>query len=151
MQRPRSQLNIAALRRVVQHRPEIVAAYLYGSYATGRPNRHSDVDIAIILRERGGHLATEPGPTYEVDLANQLGAAIGHDRVEVVILNDAPPLLAREAVRRGKRIFARDVHAARRFELRTRHRYIDTAHLRAIQDHYLRVIVAKGFSKAVGR
>lgn len=151
MQRVRPHLNVAALRRVLQRRPEIVATYLYGSYATGRPNRQSDVDIAVVLRELRGRLAAAPGPTYEVDLANELGAAISHDRVEVVILNDAPPLLAWEAVRRGRRIFARDVRAIRRFELRTRQRYLDTAHLRAIQDHYLQAIVAKGFSKAVGR
>jgi predicted nucleotidyltransferase len=151
MLRVRPRLNVAALRRVIQRHPEILAAYLYGSYATGRPNRQSDVDIAVVLREQRGRLATEPNAAYEVDLANELGTAIGHARVEVVILNDAPPLLAWEAVRRGRRIFARDVHAVRRFELRTRQRYLDTAHLRAIQDHYLQRIVDQGFSRAVGR
>jgi len=151
MQRIAPPLNVAALRRVLQRRREISAAYLYGSYATGRPNPHSDVDIAVVLRERCGRRATRPGPTYEVDLGNALGAAIGHDRVEVVVLNDAPPLLAWEAVRRGRRIYARDGDAVRRFELRVRQRYLDTAHLRAIQDQHLRSIVARGFSKAVGR
>jgi len=150
MPRKHPQLNVAGLQRVLQRRPEIVAAYLYGSYAVGRPNRHSDVDIAVVLREQRGRLAAEPGATYEVDLANELGAAIGHDRVEVVVLNDAPSLLAFEAIRRGHRLIARPPRTVRRFELRTRQRYLDTAHLRRIQDHYLRNIVDKGFSKAVG-
>ncbi len=151
MPRVRAKLDVAALRRVLQRRPEIVAAYLYGSYATGRPNRQSDVDIAVVLREQRGRLAAAPGATYEVDLGNELGAAVGHDRVEVVILNEAPPLLAWEAVRHGYRLLARAPRTVCRFELRTRQRYLDTAHLRAIQDHYLQAIVAKGFSKAVGR
>ena len=92
----------------------------------------------------------EPDATYEVDLANKLGAAIGHDRVEVVVLNRAPSLLAFEAVRRGHRLFARAPRSVRRFELRTHERYLDTAHLRQIQDHYLQEIVDKGFSRAVG-
>jgi predicted nucleotidyltransferase len=151
MPRGGSQLNLAALRRVLQGRREIVAAYLYGSNVTGRPNRHSDVDIGVVLRERRGHLAVAPGTTYEVDLANALGAAIGHDAVEVVILNEAPPLLAWEAVRHGERLFARAPRTVCRFELRTRQRYLDTVHLRAIQDHYLEAIVARGFSKAVAQ
>jgi len=146
----RPQLKAAALRRVLQRHPEIVAAYLYGSYAAGHPNRQSDVDIAVVLRERRRRRA-QPEATYEVDLANELGAAIHHERVEVVVLNDAPPLLAWEAVRRGRRLLARTPGTVRRFELRTRQRYLDTAHLRAIQDHYLQAIIAKGFSKAVGR
>jgi len=128
-----------------------MAAYLYGSYASGRPNRQSDVDVAVLLRERGGQLARPLSATYEVDLANELGAALGHGRVEVVLLNDAPPLLAWEAVRRGHRLASRNTHVVRRFELRTHQRYLDTAHLRAIQDSYLHRIVAHGFSKAVGR
>ncbi len=36
---------------VVDVSPSIVAAYLFGSYATGRVRTESDVDVALLLGE----------------------------------------------------------------------------------------------------
>ena len=131
-------------------RPEILAAYLYGSHAKGRAGTQSDVDIAVLLEERRGRVATTLAPTYEADLANALGAALRRSPVEVVVLNISPPLLAREVLR-GGRFFARAPRMVARYEYRLRQRFLDTAHLRIIQDHYLDGIIRRGFSKAVTR
>jgi len=145
------QFDAPALRRVFRRRPEILAAYLYGSHAKGRAGRHSDVDIGILLQERRGRPEIRIPPTYEVDVAGEIAGTVGDERVEVVILNSAPPLLAYEATRHGHRLFARRSRPVMRFELRTRQRYLDTVSLRAIQDHYLDRIIRRGFSKALAR
>lgn len=125
------QFDSPALRRIFRRRPEILAAFLYGSHAKGRAGRHSDVDTGIFLVERRGR------PEIRIP------------SIEVVILNASPPLLAYEATRHGHRPFVRQLRPVMRFELRTRQRYLDTAPLRAIRDHYLDGIIRRGFSKAL--
>jgi len=39
----------SALREALSQRQEVVAAYLFGSYATGRERPDSDVDVAVLL------------------------------------------------------------------------------------------------------
>ena len=145
------QFDSPTLRRVFRRRPEIVAAYLYGSHAQGRAGRHSDVDIGILLQEQRGRPEIRIAPTYEVDVAGEIAGIVGDERIEVVILNSAPPLLAHEATRHGHRLFVRRSRPVMRFELRARQRYLDTVSLRAIQDHYLDRIIRRGFSKALAR
>ena len=91
--------------------------------------------MAVFVRSgrRGGPRLP---PVYEVDLAAAISAATGHPRVEVVVLNEAPPLLAFEAVRRGRRVFVRAAGVAIAHETRARQRYLDE-------------IVRRGFSRAV--
>lgn len=143
-------LDEDALRRILRRRREVMAAYLYGSWAAGRPHRESDVDVAVLLRQRRGVAVPIP-PTYEVDLAGEIGVALRHHLVEVVLLNHASPLLAWQVIRHGRRLFARPSRTVAQHERRIRQRYLDTEHLRAIQDRYLDRIIRKGFSRAVGR
>ncbi len=146
MRQERIDVDLSAVGRVCAKRREIDAAYVYGSYARGRPNRHSDLDVAVFVRAgRAGRLRLPPD--YELALAAAINGATGHPRVEVVVLNEAPPLLAWEAVRKGRRLFGR-APAVIAHETRARQRYLDTAPLRAIQDRYLDEIVRRGFSRA---
>jgi predicted nucleotidyltransferase len=149
MESRKSPLNLRRAARVVESHPEALAAYLYGSHAKGHSGRQSDIDIAVLVRERRGRIRRLP-PTYEADLANRFAAALRRSPVEVVVLNTAPPLLAREVLR-GHRFFTREPQTVMRHEYRIRQQYLDTAHLRAIQDHYLDAIIRRGFSKAVSR
>jgi predicted nucleotidyltransferase len=143
------ELDLRRAARVVKSHPEILAAYLYGSHAKGHAGPQSDVDVAVLLRERRGRMRRIPA-TYEADLANAISAAVGRSVVEVIVLNTASPLLAREVLR-GHRFFTRERDAVMAYEYRIRQRYIDTAHLRAIQDRCLDAVIRRGFSKAVGR
>ena len=73
--------------------PEVQAAILFGSYAQGRAHAESDVDVAILLdRDR------LPGGGDRAACAERLGVALiealHYNRVDVVVLNDAPPELA---------------------------------------------------------
>jgi predicted nucleotidyltransferase len=96
----------------------VVAAYLFGSQASGVTTPLSDVDIAVIL-EAG---VPSPGDVQAL-LISDLMLALGRSDVDVVILNAAPPLLKERAISRGRVIYCRDD--------------IDTKPLRDAQDRAL--------------
>lgn len=84
----------------------IVSAYLFGSEAEGRAHRESDVDVGVILRHDEHPTARD---RFEVRLrvSADLQAALSRE-VDVIVLNDAPPLLARRVVSSGRRVFCAD-------------------------------------------
>jgi uncharacterized protein len=87
--------------------PALVAVYLFGSQAEGRAHRESDVDVAILLAP-----ATCPSErdrfALRVALGSDLMQALSTNLVDVVILNDAPPLFGRRIVTEGRCVFETD-------------------------------------------
>jgi hypothetical protein len=80
----------ARIRRALEVRPEVLEAYLFGSVARGDAQRHSDVDVAVYLDE-SRPAAQGYGPAAEI--AADVMAAPGENRVDLVALNRASPLL----------------------------------------------------------
>ena len=112
----------ARLAAALEPRGEILEAYLFGSAATGSAQAHSDLDVAVYL--------ADPRPNasplgYAADLAAALMRALGAPRVDVVVLNAAPPLLYHRVLRDGVRILARDLRATTTREGRALSRYCD--------------------------
>jgi hypothetical protein len=122
--------GIAAVRRVLEGCAEVRLVYLFGSVARGEDRRSSDVDIGVVF-------SPVPVPARLDQLASDLEAAAGR-RVDLVVLNEAAPLLTHEAIRASRVIVCRDDDERVEFETRATARYLDTAHLRRIQHHYLR-------------
>jgi predicted nucleotidyltransferase len=92
----------------------LVSAYLFGSMAGDRSHRESDLDVGILLSRAGN-----PSSRFaeRVRLAGLLPGLVGVRDVDVVILNDAPPHLARHVVLDGIRVACPDPeedHAFRR-------------------------------------
>jgi uncharacterized protein len=122
-------LDDAALERLrdALDREGVVAAMLIGSQARGNPGPLSDVDIAVWhdpgLDSRGRF-------DLQVDLASDAGRALSTDEVDVVLLNNAPPLMRHRAIRDGKRLVERDHDGRVRLETRAILDYLDTAPLR---------------------
>ena len=100
------------LRARLQADPRVSFALLFGSRASGRPRPESDWDVAVHLRE---NLSPEERFAFRSELLAELAPGIPLD---VVILNDAPPLLAAEALR-GERLLTADQAAFIRFFVRT--------------------------------
>jgi predicted nucleotidyltransferase len=111
--------NIAS---ILEPRQEILEAYLFGSHARGTSHAHSDVDIAVFI-DKG---AAEPGLFgYQSELTATLMSALGTNSIDVVILNDAPPLLYHRVLRDGKRLLSRNLQATTVREGRALSRYCD--------------------------
>lgn len=110
------------LAALLEPRAEILEAYVFGSVSRGTAQAHSDVDVAVYV--------SEPRPSassfgYAADLAAALMRGLGVDRVDVVVLNDAPPLLYHRVLRDGVRILSRDLCATTTREGRALSRYCD--------------------------
>ena len=88
----------------------VVSAYLFGSHAAERAHRESDVDVAVLLR----HSALDSAAARfeeRLRLIGLLSQALRTSAVDVVVLNDAPPLLGRRIVTEGQRVFCSDEEA----------------------------------------
>ena len=124
-----------AIARSVSKRREIQAAYLFGSAATGRTRADSDVDVAVLLRRR---LGSRHPLDYRLKLMTDLGAALHRSDVDVVILNDAPPLLAHRILSKGQLVFERSASARVRFQVRIAALYADLVPLFEMQIRHLK-------------
>jgi uncharacterized protein len=107
----------------------VVAAYLFGSRARGTARRGSDIDVAVWLDPR-------LGPRERLDrqlaLAADLEGRAGD--VDVVVLNDAPPLLRHRVLRDGIVILDREPVLHVRLRTDALIEFLDTEPLRVAVD-----------------
>jgi predicted nucleotidyltransferase len=113
---------LARLRAALEDRSEVLEAYLFGSRARDEAAPHSDVDVAVTLDREA---VAEPPFGHAARLAADLMAALDESRVDVVVLNDASPLLYHRVLRDGVRILSRDLRATTTREGRALSRYCD--------------------------
>lgn len=100
-------------------------AYLFGSLAHGGSGH--DVDLAILTDGQPAHLLRE-------DICEWLDT----ERVDVVDLRRAAPVLRMEIVETGTVLFAADDMIQLTFELATLREYRDSAYMRQQQELFLR-------------
>jgi len=117
----------AALERLLASEPDVVGAYLFGSQARGQAGPLSDVDVAVWLDP--GLPAPARG-RRQLELMSRTSDALGTDEVQVVVMNDAPPLLAQRVLRDGVLLAERDPALRVRLETDAIVRYLDTSPLR---------------------
>lgn len=109
-------------------RPPVVSGLLFGSQARGTAGPLSDVDVAVWF---------EPGSTAserfqaQIEVTSAAADALATGEVQVVVLNEATPLLRHRAMRDGIRLLDRDRKTRIRLETRAMLEYLDTAPLRA--------------------
>lgn len=94
--------------------PGVVSAYLFGSHARGSAHSESDVDVGVVL-DRGVYATRSTRFDERVRLASELIGALHVNAVDLVVLNDAPPLLARRVLLEGRQVYCVDVDADRDF------------------------------------
>src|SRR5437870_9630556 len=112
--------------------PRVRLVYAFGSAAAGVTGPLSDVDIAALLDER-------PKWDDERQLRARLDAVA--PRVDLVILNEAPPALRFEVITGGRCLFARDAREQAEFEILSLSRFLDFQPVRRVQQEYLRARV----------
>jgi predicted nucleotidyltransferase len=109
-------------------RPElgVDSVYLFGSHAEGRAHRESDIDVAVLLSWKRYPSARERFEA-RVTLGSDLIAVLHHNEVDVVILNDLPPLFGRRILWEGIRLFLGDADADFDHRLQVQSRAADLA------------------------
>jgi len=104
---------------------EVLFALLFGSHARGESRPDSDIDLAVFVSP-----ALSPEERWKLRL--RLHATLEDlGTLDVVVLNDAPALLAHRALQ-GRPVLVRDRVAYTRFFVRTVARSEDERHYRQI-------------------
>lgn len=119
--------------------------YRFGSTARGDNTPLSDVDVAVLLAP---HVPTSEYGRLKTAILTQLMETLGTNEVDLVLLNEAPPLLVYNIIREGQVIFSRKPEDREHFEVRSIQRYIDTLPLRAASD---RAFVRRVQAGRIGR
>jgi predicted nucleotidyltransferase len=117
--------DITALTEYLAAQPDVVAAYLFGSRATGRARAASDVDVAALLNEEDSFARFERRLQLMVEVSDVCGR-----EADVIVLNDAPPLLQHQVLRHGRLLYERDRRARIEFEIRAGKVYADLEPMR---------------------
>ena len=104
-------------RSVLENHPKISSAWLFGSHSRGEAGPESDVDIAVLV---SAPLTSEE----KIRLSAALSWELREDRVDLLVLNDAPPILCFEAIS-GKNLLCRDPARQAEFVSLTCRRYED--------------------------
>ncbi len=125
-----------ALGRLIPlfEREGVLLAYLFGSLSKRRTGH--DVDLAILIRD---------GPAFR--LREAITECLGTERVDLVDLRSASPVLRFEVIRTGRPFYVSNKEVQVRFELETLHLYRDTAPLRCRQREYLKRRMAQWSSE----
>lgn len=119
----------------------VVSALLFGSQATGKAGSLSDIDVAVWLDPE---LEDRERSTRQLALIGAASKATATDEVQVVVLNDATPLLRHRVLRDGVRLVDRDPRTRIRLEVAALLEYLDTAPLRATLAAGLRRRIEEG-------
>jgi len=130
-----------ALVSFLPSRREIEAAYVFGSVVTGRLRPDSDVDVAVLVSQKV--MRRDPF-RYRLELMADLTAVLKRDDVDLILLNQAPPLLAHRVLKKGRLIFERSASARVAFQVRTVNRYLDTVPMRDLYLTYLKKHAREG-------
>jgi predicted nucleotidyltransferase len=118
-------------------------AYLFGSTIMGNANELSDVDIAVMLDE---NLSKKDRLYVELDIISELSHMLKSDKIDLVVLNDAPLLLKYNIVKNGQ-VLTVDETKRIAFETSVMTRYLDERYyIRRHTDMTLQRIAESGFA-----
>jgi hypothetical protein len=82
----------------------------------------SDIDIAVCFDET---IPSEEHFDLRLEVLGELTDLLQTDDVDLVVLNEAPPLLAHRILRDGRLLFSADERSRLRFETRAVLKYLD--------------------------
>ena len=102
---------------------EIIAVYLFGSYAKGKEHHSSDIDIGLLFDARDPVLLKKEVDTVMLDLSRIL-----RKDIHPVILNLAGEELLRQVFLKGKCIFVRDSKKLAHYKMIAFSRIVDFAY-----------------------
>ncbi len=115
--------HVTELRAVLQAAPEVLVAYLFGSEATGAARPDSDVDVAVLMDD------ALPA-ARRLSLMADLREVVPSRRLDLLLLDGAPPAVAYRVLRDGILLLVRDEGARVTHHAQVLDRYFDTEPLR---------------------
>jgi len=95
-----------------KNKEEIIAVYLFGSYAEGKERYLSDIDIGILMDSKDRDFVTRQRNDYMVELARML-----RKDIHPVILNSASEELLKQIFSKGQCIMVNDSRELARYTM----------------------------------
>jgi len=114
---------VETISKVLEKEPDILFAYLFGSYAKGIQDEKSDIDIAIYLKDEK---LIEKDSLYPSRIAIKIERELAGKRmIDVRILNGSTLRFRNQVLRYGKLLFSRDEEKRIAFETSSLDQYFD--------------------------
>jgi predicted nucleotidyltransferase len=136
------------LRFLFGNRPEVLAAFVFGSTARGTAGRLSDLDIAVLLEAQAAR--RHRTDDFKARLIAELMSSLGTSELDLVVLNEASPLLTHRVLRDGVLLHVADERALVDYRFRALQTYLDTKPLRETEAAALRARLAAGAFATTG-
>lgn len=125
--------KLGQIKQFFQNKP-VIAVYLYGSAVEGKLKTLSDIDIGVLLTD---DVLRQEYLDKRLKYISELTKFLGPKKADVVILNEAPPLLAHQIITTGQAVYIADQFRKTRFEVETLKKYDDARFLRRVYYSYL--------------
>ena len=97
-------------------------AYLFGSVAEGKEGKLSDIDLAVFLDES---LSKKEWFDLQLKLMSEMSSILKTDKVDLIVMNDAPLSLNYEIIKANHPLLVRDKGKKIDFEHGKLSRYLD--------------------------
>lgn len=102
---------------------------LFGSRATGRVRPDSDLDVAVLPKE---DVSSESRRKLQLDVIVALMDLAPRDRVDVVLVDEAPVVLRQRIMEQGRVLIGASSRAWKQLRFETMQEYADTAYHRRL-------------------
>jgi predicted nucleotidyltransferase len=109
--------------------PDIAAVYLFGSHATGRQRKRSDLDLGVLFNK-------EIDGFERIDLETELSNLLKKD-VDLIDMRKSGPFLRHQIYKYGKMIYLDGTDFPFLFRAASIRDYLDTNYLRRVRRAYL--------------
>lgn len=113
---------IPLLEKFFQSHDCVELAYLFGSAAKGKAGALSDIDIGVYL---SAGMTKAQRDQKRLELIAKLTTILKNDRIDLLIINDTPPVLNFEIIKPNVLVLVRDHDLKLDVEQRIMSRYLD--------------------------
>lgn len=135
---------IPLLEKFFQSHDCVELAYLFGSAAKGKAGALSDIDIGVYLSTG---MTKAQRDQKRLELIAKLTTTLKNDRIDLLIINDTPPVLNFEIIKPNVLVLARDHDLKLDVEQRIMSRYLDRKyHEDFLNKTLLKKIMEKGLA-----
>ena len=135
---------IPLLGKFFQAHDCVELAYLFGSAAKGKAGALSDIDIGVYL---SSGMTKAQRDQKRLELIAKLTTILKNDRIDLLIINDTPPVLNFEIIKPNVLVLVRDHDLKLDVEQRIMSRYLDRKyHEDFLNKTLLKKIMEKGLA-----
>ncbi|MDJ1422734.1 MAG: nucleotidyltransferase domain-containing protein [Candidatus Methanoperedens sp.] len=121
----------------------IILAYLFGSTVRGDTGRLSDIDIGVLLDEK---LSKKDRFDMELELISEIATLIKKNKIDLIVLNEAPLLLAHNIIKNGIILKSNEIERVK-FETKILSMYMDEKYyIKRHTEQTLKRIAEVGFA-----